>query len=334
MAGFITIDASARSKFNYGNFLKSYFKPTGDATQNGSSTWLDGEITTGTMMGSPFSGYISGDQYTVKFNATENNRQILVEGEDMGYDLLGTHTYYGSAHTIHFGYYTDATTYSEDAEAGVRGPLEGLKEGLIVSGLEIAAEKGLATNEFYDLYNYLRHANSTFDTYIDALYDIFGSKAQHLIGSKGSDIYTGTRFADIIEGGKGDDVLDGGKGKDVITGGKGVDTLTGGKGADTFVFVNGDSKAAKGKADTITDFKLGQGDRIDLSGFDANTGKNGVQDFDFIGTDAFSKTAGELRYEVVGRETFLYADTNGDGKADFAVHFDGKINFTEDAFLF
>ena len=50
---------------------------------------------------------------------------------------------------------------------------------------------------------------------------------------------------------------------DVLQGGTGDDTLTGGTGADTFVFIEGHG------ADTITDFSKAEGDRIDLSGFDA-----------------------------------------------------------------
>ena len=50
---------------------------------------------------------------------------------------------------------------------------------------------------------------------------------------------------------------------DVLRGGTGDDTLTGGTGADTFVFVEGHGN------DTITDFSATEGDRIDLSGFDA-----------------------------------------------------------------
>ena len=50
---------------------------------------------------------------------------------------------------------------------------------------------------------------------------------------------------------------------DVLQGGTGDDTLTGGTGADTFIFVEGHG------ADTITDFSKAEGDKIDLSGFDA-----------------------------------------------------------------
>ena len=45
--------------------------------------------------------------------------------------------------------------------------------------------------------------------------------------------------------------------------------------------------------------------------------------FAFIGTAAFSHTAGELRYEEVSGFTYVYGDTNGDGIADFMIRLDG-----------
>jgi hypothetical protein len=52
-----------------------------------------------------------------------------------------------------------------------------------------------------------------------------------------------------------------------------------------------------------------------------------------IGTDGFHKKAGELRYTKSGGDTFVHADTNGDGTADFSVRFDALINFTKGDFI-
>jgi hypothetical protein len=49
--------------------------------------------------------------------------------------------------------------------------------------------------------------------------------------------------------------------------------------------------------DGIQDFSAG--DLIDLSRIDANTLLDGDQAFEFIGNAAFSKTAGELRFENI-----------------------------------
>jgi hypothetical protein len=43
--------------------------------------------------------------------------------------------------------------------------------------------------------------------------------------------------------------------------------------------------------------------------------------------------AGEVRYEVKNGSTFVSADVDGDGKADFSIKFDGAIDFTKADFL-
>ena len=43
--------------------------------------------------------------------------------------------------------------------------------------------------------------------------------------------------------------------------------------------------------------------------------------------------AGELRFEKIDGETYVYGDTDGDKKTDFAIHFDDAINFKDDFFV-
>ena len=71
--------------------------------------------------------------------------------------------------------------------------------------------------------------------------------------------------------------------------------MTGAGGADTFVFVFGDSSAASGQHDRITDFASAV-DRIDLSGIDAIAATGSYDQFRFIGASAFDGIAGELDY--------------------------------------
>ncbi len=152
-----------------------------------------------------------------------------------------------------------------------------------------------------------------------------------LKGGAGKDLLKGSGGNDKLKGGGGGDVLKGGGGNDTLIGGKGKDKLTGGKGADKFVFESvGDSRG--GKQDIIIDFKQKQKDKIVLRKIDAEKGK-GNQKFDFIGTDAFSKTKGELRYEQKGNKTFVYGDVNGDGKADLAIQIKGTIDLKAGDFL-
>lgn len=133
--------------------------------------------------------------------------------------------------------------------------------------------------------------------------------------------------------GAGDDTFKGWSGDDLIDGGVGEDKLTGGNGADSFIFnTTEDSGATKATADTITDFNVKQGDVIDLSEIDANSVAASDQSFKFIGNKDFHDKAGELRFEIKGKETYVYGDVDGDGTADFAIHLDGKLNLKADHF--
>lgn len=139
-----------------------------------------------------------------------------------------------------------------------------------------------------------------------------------LDGGRGDDRLVAKGGDDVLSGGGGDDRLLGGKGRDRLDGGAGRDTLKGGGAADSFVF-DALSDSRRGSADTILDFRRGQGDRIDLSGLDAVRGVAGDQAFDFIGTAAFGGLAGELRFVARNGDVTLQADTNGNGRADLVV---------------
>ncbi|MCJ2378977.1 Ig-like domain-containing protein [Vibrio sp. ZSDZ34] len=78
----------------------------------------------------------------------------------------------------------------------------------------------------------------------------------------GSDGLRGGEGNDVLRGRGGDDYLVGDEGEDVLSGGIGSDILTGGEGADLFAW---DSTDLDGNTDTISDFSIEQGDKIDLS---------------------------------------------------------------------
>ena len=128
---------------------------------------------------------------------------------------------------------------------------------------------------------------------------------------------TGSNFNDTLIGDALANLLSGGAGNDTLTGNGGGDLLVGGAGNDIFDF-NAVNDSPASKMTSILDFMVG-GDRIDLSGIDANSAKLGDQAFKFVGTAAFSGLAGELRYEVAQGHTYVYADVNGDKTADFAI---------------
>jgi Ca2+-binding RTX toxin-like protein len=135
-----------------------------------------------------------------------------------------------------------------------------------------------------------------------------------VLGVDGSLVRSGSLS---LLGGAGNDTLTGGSGADMIMAGGGRDRLAGGSGADTFRYDSAsDSTAAA--PDSILDFLPGS-DRIDLGRIDADTGTAGDQAFRWIGAEAFSGLAGELRASQDGGIWLVEGDTNGDGSADFAI---------------
>ena len=124
----------------------------------------------------------------------------------------------------------------------------------------------------------------------------------------------------ILFGSGGHDVITGGAGNDLIFGGGGQDSLAGGAGADVFRY-DSVSDSPAGANDLIADFQPFGLDKIDLSRIDANSLAVGDQAFTWIGANAFSGAAGELRVRDSGGYRWVEGDTNGDSVADFAIQF-------------
>jgi Ca2+-binding RTX toxin-like protein len=113
------------------------------------------------------------------------------------------------------------------------------------------------------------------------------------------------------------DTLKGGGQSDLIIGSLGADTLGGGGGADVFRYDEaGDSTSAS--RDQILDFAAGT-DKFDLSRIDANSNAGGDQAFAWIGSNAFSGSAGQLRAYEQGGTWYVEGDTNGDSVADLVI---------------
>lgn len=145
---------------------------------------------------------------------------------------------------------------------------------------------------------------------------------QDLVGSDHDDVLTGSAGSNRIEGGAGADTL---------IGGAGADTLAGGAGADTFVYLAAGDSKPKGM-DTILDFRASEGDRISLTAIDANTRTAGDDAFTLV--SVFDRRPGQLVVEVADAGYLVSGDTNGDGRADFAIKVFSTDALTETAFLF
>ncbi|KQU08359.1 calcium-binding protein [Rhizobium sp. Leaf453] len=171
--------------------------------------------------------------------------------------------------------------------------------------------------------------------------DIVGSILDdRLYGFGGDDEIRAGAGNDVLVGENGNDALFGGVGNDVISGGTGADFLTGGAGADTFTYMTNlanprlpDSTMHAAGRDTILDFARTHGDKIDLSGVDADYFTDGHQSFSFIGRAAYSGTAGELRYGISGGTTTISADVTGDGVADIRITLDRAISLIASDFI-
>lgn len=138
-------------------------------------------------------------------------------------------------------------------------------------------------------------------------------------GNELNNYIVGNSGANVLNGGLGSDGLNGGAGNDTLIGGAGADSLNGAAGADTFAFSTGDSGDTGATADRIFTFSTAEGDKVDLSGWDADSGTGGLQGFDYIGSAAFTGTAGELRVVENGAISYITGDTDGDGTADFMI---------------
>lgn len=168
---------------------------------------------------------------------------------------------------------------------------------------------------------------------VERLY-LTGTAAVNGTGNDLANLVTGNDAANLLRGLRGDDVIRGAGGNDSIAGGAGRDDVHGGSGADQFVFSTGDfGGATSATADIIRDFSQADGDRLNLDMVDANSGVTGRQSFTFIGTGAFSGTAGELRYVQGTGQTLVSGDTNGDGTGDFMIRLDGQHSLTGADFI-
>ncbi len=120
-----------------------------------------------------------------------------------------------------------------------------------------------------------------------------------LYGDAGTDLLYGGNGADVLHGGSGNDTLYGDAGNDVLFGGRGSDILYGGANADTFVFDANDRGTG---SDTIKDFSIAQGDKIDISDV--------LEMHD--GTEVLSQF---VRLTTSGSNTLLQVDMDGTGGA-------------------
>src|SRR5690606_5796661 len=123
---------------------------------------------------------------------------------------------------------------------------------------------------------------------------------------------------DLLDGGAGNDILYGQGGNDILIGGSGNDLLYGGTGADTFVWQAGDAgTAGKADVDIVKDFKLLEGDRLDLRGLLQGEHEGNLEQYLQLLTDNGSSA---LLVSSAGQFT---AGSDSAGQADLRIHLEG-----------
>ncbi len=158
-----------------------------------------------------------------------------------------------------------------------------------------------------------------------------GNDRDFLYGGNQNDMIRAGFGNDFVQGDRGNDRLFGDAGNDWLVGGGNRDFLWGGAGRDRFDF-DSVRDSAGSQRDFIRDFTHGE-DRIDVSTIDASTTSAGNDRFRFIGDDAFTKTAGELRFIEFNRYLRVEVDVNGDGRADMHIDVLGEDTLHANDFI-
>ena len=273
------------------------------------------------------------------------NAQSLLAGEDFSFD--GSAETDGGRFLVYGGYGVDTLTGGSGNdifvfEAGRTGTLDrmiggGGNDAVVVSGQEAGATgparitieagtfSGIEALSFNGRFATDPSARPSYEAVLKngnvasaATLIVNGSslgEAQSL-SFDGSAVGSGQL---TIFGGAGTDILKGGSNADTIYAGEGADGLTGNGGADLFQYRSTGESTVAG-SDRILDFEIGR-DKIDLSRIDADGVAAGDQGFAFIGGDAFSGVAGELRatFDSETNRWTIEGDVDGNGNADLRI---------------
>ena len=145
--------------------------------------------------------------------------------------------------------------------------------------------------------------------------------ANQINGNNANNTLIGLAGNDILRGYGGNDLLYGGDGNDRLVGGLGYDALVGGRGADIFDFdsVNDshivfDVCTSGGGAPAFEGAGAADGDRIDLSGIDANAALAGNQAFAFGGAGI-----GRVSVANSGADSLVRCNIDNDAAFEFAL---------------
>jgi Ca2+-binding RTX toxin-like protein len=254
---------------------------------------------------------------TVSYALTPNVENLIADS-DAGLTLTGN----ALANTITGGGGNDRLIGAAGADT-----LNGNDGSDVLNGSAGAdAMDGGAGNDKY-------HVDDAGDTLSDASgVDVVLTRVDHALGADFERLFANSDAGLALTGNAAANVIAGRGGNDTITGGGGRDVMTGGAGGDTFVFQALSDSVVGGGRDLIKGFAAGT-DKIDLAAIDANSGLASDQAFSFIGSGAFSHTAGELQAKALGANTLVSGDVDGNGTADFQILLSGTVTLQATDFL-
>jgi VCBS repeat-containing protein len=229
-------------------------------------------------------------QNTLTFSVTDTASKLTVTGLENGMTLSDGHGHtFTSTGVDSIG---DLSSWdTSNLSLGNTGTASGT---LIFAGSNSVtlADGSIDTSTTYQAIT-LANGTSVLSTGTSGADTLNGSSAADLLrGGDGNDTLYGGAGNDRLEGGAGDDKLYGGAGNDLLIGGDGNDLLfggsgnnimTGGAGADTFAWAKGEAGNS-----TITDFKVSDGDRIDLT--DLLPDMTNVNVLDYMKVDTATST--------------------------------------------
>jgi len=288
----------------------------GNALANNLQGGAGNDLLNGGAGADTLSGGTGDDTYIV-----DNANDVVIENANEGYDLVQTSVSYVLSANVEAGQLLgNDSLYLVGNDLG--NTLTGNGADNILDGKAGAdTMSGGAGNDTYvvdnvgDVVIELGTSATEIDTIVSSVSYTLGNNVE-ILTLRGSDNLNGTGNAlnNTITGNTGNNILDGGAG---------ADTLIGGTGADTFVFGAVSEMGLGINRDVIADFNSAQGDKIDLTKFDANLLDAGFNGFSFIGAADFTG-AGQLRFF----DHVLSGNVSGNAGADFEIQLVGVNSFS------
>ncbi|WP_085584797.1 M10 family metallopeptidase C-terminal domain-containing protein [Pseudomonas sp. R25(2017)] len=245
------------------------------------------------------------DRLEISFNATAQstidlNQSNLQNFEDVAIIGAGDFSLFGNAQNNTLIGNAGNNTLNGGAGADTLIGGAGSDSYVIDNVGDVIIEQGPSTTDVDSVYSYIDYT--------------LGANLENLNLVGAAVKATGNSLNNVLRGNAGNNVLDGGAG---------ADTLFGDAGADTFVFRAVNEMGIGANRDVISDFSSLQGDKIDLTQFDANLLQSGMNGFTFIGANAFTG-AGQLRFV----DHVLSGNVSGNAGADFEIMLVGVNSFS------